>query len=227
MEAKMKLNYIIAPELKAIGIQNSVVAEIYDVAIEVGDAELNNLKETAFSEIVNRGEENLNNPVLQSYRDLVKKVGRSVKKFPPAAESLIESILHLKRFPQINTAVDAYNIVAARKYLALGVHDIDKIGSTIYFRLSKGQESFVSVGGTNVKYTQPGDFVYADDKQILAWLDSKDSDSVKLSLDTKKLVIVIQGTDYTTRDYNFSAAEEACKLVTRFCGGTYDIKAIE
>ena len=169
----MNLDYIITPEIKALNIQNSVVAELYGVTIESENQELNRLKEVVFSEIAIRGEENLNNPVLQSYRDLVNKVGRSLKKFPPAAESLLESILHLGRFPQINTAVDAYNIVAAKKFLALGVHDIVKIGKTIYFRLSKGQEPFVSVGGTNVKYTQPGDFVYADDNQILAWLDIK------------------------------------------------------
>lgn len=222
----MKLEYVVTPELKSLGILNSVVAEIYDVTIVSENEDLNQLKRIAYSEIVARGEENLNNPVLQSYRDLVKKVGRSLKKFPPAAESLLESVLHLGRFPQINTAVDAYNIIAAKKYLALGVHDMAKIGSTIYFRLSNGQESFVSVGGTNVKFTQAGDFVYADEKQILAWLDSKDSDSVKLSLDTKNMIIVIQGTDFTTRDYNLGAAKEACELVTRFCGGTYEIKSI-
>ena len=63
-------------------------------------------------------------------------------------------------------------------------------------------------------------------KYWLGWT-SKDSDAVKLSLETRNMLIVIQGTDYTSREYNLSAAEEACKLVTRFCGGTYDIKALE
>lgn len=223
----MKLNYIMTPELKALGLKSSVVAEIYNIENGVEHRELNQLKEAAYSELLSHGEGIFNNLVLQSYRDLVKKVGRSVKKFPPAAESLIEAILHFKRFPQINMAVDAYNIVVAKTYLALGVHDIDKLGKIIKFRLSQGQEPFVSVGGTNIKYTQPGDYLYADENQILAWLDSKDSDLVKLSLETKNILIVIQGTDYTSRDYNYSAAEEACHLITRFCGGVYEINQVD
>ena len=50
---------------------------------------------------------------------------------------------------------------------------------------------------------------------------------MKLSLKTKNAIIIIQGTDYTTSEYNVFAAKEACELVTRFCGGTFDIKSLE
>lgn len=224
----MRLKYAMSSEIKALGILSTVVAEIHGVTIESEHPELNEIKNQAFARVMNMDDEFvLENPVLQSYRDLVKKVGRSAKKFPPAAESFIQLIRHSGRFPHINTAVDSYNVVVTKKFLALGVHDIDKLSGEITFRLSDGQEPFTSVGGEKIKYTQRGDFVYADKNQVLAWLDSKDSDLVKLALDTKNILIVIQGTHCTPQDYNLEAAEEACQLITRFCGGSYEIQKVK
>jgi hypothetical protein len=61
----------------------------------------------------------------------------------------------------------------------------------------------------------------------LAWLDSKDSDKAKVSLETTDLIIVIQGTAITDRSYNLAVAEEVCALMTRFCGGSYQIASID
>ncbi|MBN3950379.1 MAG: hypothetical protein HWQ38_29495 [Nostoc sp. NMS7] len=224
----MKLSYVMSPYFKSLGITSTVVAEIYGINIERENPEVEMIKNQAAKEVMKMSDEFISdNTILQSYRDLLKSIGRSPKKFPPSAESLIQSVKHFQRFPQINVAVDSYNVIASRNFLALGVHDLDKLGSKITFRLSDGEEPFTAVGSQKVKYTQPGDFVYADERQILAWLDSKDSELVKLSLDTKNIVIIIQGTHQTTQEYNLAALENACKLITRFCGGTFEIQAVE
>ena len=223
----MKLEYVVSKEIKELGILSTVVAEIYGVNIERKDDRLEELKRETASEVIAMSDEFIEkNPVLQSYRDLVKNTGRSLRKFPPAAESLILSVRRTGRFPLINVAVDSYNLVVAKRFLALGVHDMNTLGRKITFRLSNGQEPFTAVGSEKLKYTQPNDFVYADENRVLAWLDSKDSELVKISLDTKDMVVIIQGTHYTTREYNRAAAEEACELITRFCGGTYEIQEV-
>lgn len=225
---KMKINYIMCPEIKSLGISEVVVAEIYGVNIQKENSILEEIKEKVISSIEMQDEDSIkNNPILQSYRDLVQKIGRSIKKFPPAAESLIGVIKKKAMFPKINTAVDAYNIIVTKTYLALGVHDMDKLGTTITFRISKGNEAFTSVGSEKVKHTQPGDFVYSDEKQVLAWLDSKDSELVKISKETKNIVVIIQGTPYTKLEYKLLAVEEAAKLITKICGGTYKIRIVE
>ncbi len=224
----MKLNYIISPEIKGLGIKQLVVAEIHDVAITKENSELEKLKDEVSKKVMQFSDEDIsNNQILESYRFLVKSVGRSLKKFPPAAESLINIVKKNGRFPHINTVVDSYNTVVAQTFLALGVHDIDKLQGPITFRLSKEPENFTSVGSESVKQTQPGDYVYADENLVLAWLDSKDSELVKISLETKNIVIVIQGTPFTKIEYTKKAIEDACALIINFCGGTSEIKIIE
>jgi DNA/RNA-binding domain of Phe-tRNA-synthetase-like protein len=224
----MRLTYVLEKELRDLGIRSGVVAEMKGLSISEGHPDLEEIKAAAAADIMRATESSIkDNPVLEGYRELVRGVGRSLKKFPPAAESLIAQVRRTKHLPTINTAVDAYNVVVTRRCLALGVHDMAKIGQTIRFRLSPGGEPFVAVGSEHVKTTQAGDFLYADEKQVLAWLDSKDSDRVKVSLDTTDLIMVIQGTPQTDREYNVAAAKEACSLITQFCGGQYEIGTID
>ena len=224
----MRLTYVLEKELSDLGIRSGVVAEMSGLSISESHPDLEKIKAAATDEVIAASESSIiENPVLEGYRELVRGVGRSLKKFPPAAESLIAQVRRTKHFPLINTAVDSYNVVVTRRYLALGVHDMAKIGQTIRFRLSPGGEPFVAVGSEHVKTTQAGDFLYADEKQVLAWLDSKDSDKVKVSLETTDLIMVIQGTARTDREYNAAAAREACTLITQFCGGQYEIGTID
>jgi DNA/RNA-binding domain of Phe-tRNA-synthetase-like protein len=216
-----------SPQMKSLGFDSAVVAEIRDVSISQSDPELEKLKEDAAAKIMQMGEEEIeSNRILQSYRNMVKKTGRSAKNFPPAAESLIRLVKFRGRFPPINAAVDAYNLISAKYFLALGVHDIDKLEGPITFRLSEGNEPFTAVGSDKRKMTAKGDYLYSDSKQVLAWLDSKDSDAVKLSTDTKNILVVIMGTDATPIDYNLSAAKEACEIIAKFNKGTYEISMV-
>lgn len=224
----MKLKYVMAKELKAMGLVSSVVAEMTGLRIAAQSDELEELKRRAAEEVIALGDDALNaNPVLNGYRELIRSIGRSLKKFPPAAENFIQQVKRTGRFPLINTAVDSYNLIVAKRMLALGVHDRAKLSGSISFRLSAGNEPFKAVGSEIAKATQSGDYVYADENGVLAWLDSKDSDDVKVSLDTTELVIIIQGTAKTERAYNRTAAEEACRLIARFCGGEFEIFPVD
>lgn len=224
----MKHKYVIEKQIKELGIKSSVVAEVSGAKIDDHNPELEGIKIEAAERILKMSDgEIAENSVLEGYRELVRSVGRSLKKFPPSGESLLLQVKRTGCLPTINTAVDSYNIVVSRRFLALGVHDANKIGDTITFRLSNGGESFIPVGSPNIKTIQPGDYVYADDKRVLAWLDSKDSDEVKISTETTDFIIVIQGTARTERKYNLETAEEACNLITRFCGGTVEIFPID
>jgi DNA/RNA-binding domain of Phe-tRNA-synthetase-like protein len=224
----VKLKYIVEDDFRSLAIRSGVVAEMTGMRIEQSHPDLERTKEGAILRLTRMSEVSIReNPVLQGYRDLVRSVGRSPKKFPPAAESLIGQIRRTLRFPSINVAVDCYNVVVTDRFLAFGVHDMAKVGQTIRFRFSSGGESFLAVGSEHAKMTQRGDYVYADDGQVLAWLDSKDSDKVKVSLQTTDLIIVVQGTDRTERAYIEEAIGQACELIKRFCGGNYEMAPID
>lgn len=224
----MKVKYSLSDEFRKLGIRNGVAAEMTGLSIPQSHPSLDLLKLAAVQECIAMSDDEIgSNTILESYRALVRKCGRSLKKFPPAAENLIAQVRRTQKLPSINAAVDAYNIVVIRRFLALGVHDLNKLGSSISFRTSPGNESFRAVGGKETKFTQKGDLVYADENRVLAWLDSKDSDEVKIDVETKELTIIIQGTDATSREYNRAALEEACRLIQQFSGGRYEMTEIE
>jgi len=223
----MQKRYIIDPAFRALGFASCTVCEVHGISIPVESEEVENLKARTLSMVLGLEDEAvMADSVLEGYRSQVAAIGRSAKKFPPAAEGLIQLIRRTRRFPSINVAVDAYNVTVCNCRLALGVHDLDRITGSVTFRLSSGGEEFRAVGSESVKRTAPGDYLYADDTRVLAWLDSKDSDDVKLRPDTQNLLIVIQGTSRTSREYNRAAIGDAAERIVRFCGGAFAISDV-
>ena len=76
-------------------------------------------------------------PVVQGYIDLLKEVGRSVKKNPPTILALIKNIQSRGFLPTINSVIDIYNVECLRSFLAIGGHDLDKIQGPIEFTISQ------------------------------------------------------------------------------------------
>jgi DNA/RNA-binding domain of Phe-tRNA-synthetase-like protein len=215
------------PEIRALGFASSIVCEVRGISIPEKAESLEEMKNDTLTMVLGLDDGLLKtDAILEGYRTQVASIGRSAKSFPPAAESLIQLIRRTRRFPSINVAVDAYNITVCRTRLALGVHDLDLVGDVIAFRLSPGGESFRAVGSDALKQTNPGDYLYADNARVLAWLDSRDSDEVKLGPATQNVLIVIQGTARTSRDYTRAAIEDAANRIVKFCGGTFDIHEV-
>ena len=88
-------------------------------------------------------DEILNNDVVLGYREAVKSVGRSIKKFPPTAEALISNIYRRKSLMRVNGVVDIYNAHTISNFLAVGAHDISKTVGDISFTFAKGDELFL------------------------------------------------------------------------------------
>jgi len=209
---------------KSIGIDVIVSAEITDLkhngvysdraASEV-DRALRIVVEYSQDDIVN-------NEVLNSYRNTVASIGRSKKKFPPSAEALISIIRSTGKFPRISPVVDIYNTVAVQTMLSFGVHDMDKLSGEIQFRFAEEGEEFTPIGGT-VRKVSKGDYVYSDQNTILAWMDARDSDLVKVTDRTKNLLLVLQGTSETTIATRIAALNSVCGLIAECCGGNFKI----
>lgn len=225
---KTKLNYRLSPLLGNLGIHAVVAAEIYDVdnTLPLNEEQTHYL-ESVVAEILKLDEQALaENPVLDGYRKTVAKIARSAKKFPPSAQALISIIQRTKHLPDINPIVNLYNSIALQSFLSLGVHDMDKLGKQIDFRFSEGNESFFPIGGGE-KTTQSGDYVYADEHNVLAWLDARDSELVKVGPETRNLVVIAQGHEYTSIEYRHQALNQVCDLIVEHCGGSFQVFTIE
>ena len=144
--------------------------------------------------------------VVTGYTDLLQKVGRSTKKNPPTILALIRNIQHRGTLPQINSIIDIYNVECLRSYLAIGVHDLDKIEGPIEFTISQREDLFFPILSSE-KHVAPTDPVYRDQKGVLAWLDVRDSDLYKFEETTKNALFVIQGNQETSVEMRLEALE--------------------
>ena len=146
-------------------------------------------------------------PVIQGYRQLLQRVGRSVKKNPPTVVALIRNIQHRGSLPHINSIIDIYNVEALSSLLAIGGHDLDKIGGQIEFSVSQREDIFLPILSTE-KHVAQTDYVYRDEKGVLAWLDVRDSEHYKFDEDTKNAIFIIQGNENTSVEMRLEALEE-------------------
>ncbi|RSJ60690.1 phenylalanyl-tRNA synthetase subunit beta [Streptococcus oralis] len=146
-------------------------------------------------------------PVIQGYRQLLQRIGRSVKKNPPTVVALIRNIQHRGSLPHINSIIDIYNVEALSSLLAIGGHDLDKIGGQIEFSVSQREDIFLPILSTE-KHVAQTDYVYRDEKGVLAWLDVRDSEHYKFDEDTKNAIFIIQGNENTSVEMRIEALEE-------------------
>ena len=149
-------------------------------------------------------DEVFNHPVIQGYKDLLQSVGRSVKKNPPTVPALIRNIQHRGSIPCINSIIDIYNVEALNSFLAIGGHDFDKIHDYIEFTVSEKEDIFLPILSTE-KHVAKTDYVYRDEKGILAWLDVRDGENYKFDDKTKNAIFIIQGNLNTSVEMRMEA----------------------
>ena len=143
-------------------------------------------------------------PVVQGYIDLLKEVGRSVKKNPPTILALIKNIQNRGFLPTINSVIDIYNVECLSSFLAIGGHDLDKIQGPIEFTISQREDSFLPILSTE-KHVSESDLVYRDQQGIMAWLDVRDGERYKMEETTCNVLFIIQGNRATSVEMRLEA----------------------
>ena len=145
-------------------------------------------------------------PVVQGYIDLLKEVGRSVKKNPPTILALIKNIQSRGFLPTINSVIDIYNVECLRSFLAIGGHDLDKIQGPIEFTISQREDTFLPILSTE-KHVSESDPVYRDQQGIMAWLDVRDGERYKMEETTRNVLFIIQGNRATSVEMRLEALD--------------------
>ena len=149
-------------------------------------------------------DEVLNNPITQGYADLLQSVGRSIKKYPPTVPAFIRNIQRRGSMPHINSVIDIYNVESLHSLLAIGGHDLDKIGGQIEFTVNKEAGVFLPISSTE-KHVAETDYVYRDPKGIIAWLGVRDGEQYKFDDGTKNAIFIIQGNANTSVEMRVEA----------------------
>ena len=200
------MKIIINKSIAALGIKSVVIgiAKNVNPNAKLSDSFLEKQKKMEEWALNCNIDEVFNHPVIQGYKDLLQSVGRSVKKNPPTVPALIRNIQHRGSIPCINSIIDIYNVEALNSFLAIGGHDFDKIHDYIEFTVSKKEDIFLPILSTE-KHVAKTDYVYRDEKGILAWLDVRDGENYKFDDKTKNAIFIIQGNLITSVEMRMDA----------------------
>ena len=200
------MKIIINKSIAALGIKSVVIgiAKNVNPNAKLSDSFLKKQKKMEEWALNCNIDEVFNHPVIQGYKDLLQNVGRSVKKNLPTVPALIRNIQHRGSIPCINSIIDIYNVEALNSFLAIGGHDFDKIHDYIEFTVSEREDIFLPILSTE-KHVAKTDYVYRDEKGILAWLDVRDGENYKFDDKTKNAIFIIQGNLNTSVEMRMEA----------------------
>lgn len=200
------MKIIINKSIAALGIKSVVIgiAKNVNPNAKLSDSFLEKQKKMEEWALNCNIDEVFNHPVIQRYKDLLQSVGRSVKKNPPTVPALIRNIQHRGSIPCINSIIDIYNVEALNSFLAIGGHDFDKIHDYIEFTVSEREDIFLPILSAE-KHVAKTDYVYRDEKGILAWLDVRDGENYKFDDKTKNAIFIIQGNLNTSVEMRMEA----------------------
>lgn len=210
------MSYVVSPEVEELGVKVRL-AQFSALAIKKKHEGIERIKKELGQNISRYEKAGL----LEEYQKINRETGVDSQKHPNAVLNLIHLIKKKGKLPQINTVVDLYNVVSVQTSLAMATHDISKLDGKIHIRFSQEGETFLSLDGTTEKL-KAGEVIYADDHKIMGRF-SKQCKQTLTSLDSKEIVLVAFGNKKISESEMDHAVEKACKLITQWNGGTYEI----
>ncbi|MBI4170897.1 MAG: methionine--tRNA ligase [Candidatus Aenigmarchaeota archaeon] len=207
----------ISQQCKDLGI-NACMAIIKDARISNKNSELEKSKKSACEKA--EALDIKNNKILEGYRKLYFKIGVHEKS---SVESLVDFVKKNGKLPCINTVVDCYNLMSIETLLAAGAHDIKHIKGSPVIRILDGSEKYTPLGENEALKLPKGEYACADDEKVLCRLESRQCDETKITKETKEIMIYVQGNENTSDAYLQESMKKICDLITKICGGTYEI----
>ena len=214
-------------EAKFTNIKCSVEPDVSKLGIKVKFAEVIGLnikkKHRGLEKLKDEAEHNtkLNTKTVEGYENIYKKLG--LKNVKCSIYNLIELVEKGGKLPNINTAVDSYNLISLKYSLVVGAHDREKLRGPMRFKILNGTEFYIPLFKTQREQVNTGEFGVVDDEKVLCRLDVKQGDQTKVTEDTKNIILYVEGNENTSDELLEKAIKEICNLIVKFCGGEYRI----
>lgn len=162
-----------------------------------------------------------------SYRKLYKEMGIDWHSRRPSPEALLRRVALKKGLYNINTCVDAYNLVVMKNRVSVGAFDLDTFKFPTTLRLAKDGEEILLLGDQEpTKYTSQ-ELAYFD--EIGGYnIDFNFRDAVRTAVTekTKNILINVDGIYDITPEKVEKSLRKSIELITKYCGGTVELEGI-
>ena len=160
-------------------------------------------------------------PSIAATRRIYKKCGKDPSRYRPASEALIRRMLQGKELYKVDTLVDLIILASIRYGYSIGGFDADKfVGDTLALGIGREGEPYEGIGRGLINIA--GLPVYRDNEGGVG-TPTSDNERTKITLDTHRLVVLINGYD-GNRDRVCQNAEYIQMLLQKYAesnGGSY------
>ena len=154
-------------------------------------------------------------------RRVYKACGKDPSRYRPASEALIRRVLQGKELYQRDTLVDLVNLASIAFGYSIGGFDADKfVGDTLTLGIGREGDPYEGIGRGMINIH--GLPVYRDAEGGVG-TPTSDNERTKMTLDTRHLVVLINGYD-GNRQRVCENAEYIQTLLRKYCqsdGGSY------
>ncbi len=166
-------------------------------------------------------------PQIQSYRKIYKETGVDWHSKRSSPEALLRRIAQGKGLYNINTCVDAYNLVVMKHRVSAGAFDLDKIKFPTVLRFAKKGETITLLGDEEPTIYEKGNVAYFD--QVGGYnihFNYLDAHRTRVSETTKNLLINVEGVYQISRRQVEEALKEVLQKINKYCGGKVEFVGI-
>jgi DNA/RNA-binding domain of Phe-tRNA-synthetase-like protein len=156
-------------------------------------------------------------------RRVYKACGKDPSRYRPASEALIRRMLQGKELYQRDTLVDLVNLASIAYGYSIGGFDADRfVGDTLTLGIGREGEPYEGIGRGMINIH--GLPVYRDAEGGVG-TPTSDHERTKMTIDTRHLVVLINGYDGNEQRVRKNA-EYIQELLRKYCqsdGGSYFI----
>jgi len=197
------------------------VGTINGVRPERDNAHIQRLKKAVYEEV--RSKYNVetlkDNPVVRAYRDFYWKLDIDPTKTRSSGEALLRRVLHGEELPRISTVVDAYNLASMQTIIPISGLDADHLAPPFHVRFAKNGETFMGIGMSKPVNLTDKMLVLTDERQVLCVYPYRDSDSTKITEQTRNVLIVGYGALGISIEQLRNAVETTLSYIKAVSGG--------
>lgn len=206
----------VCPEFVGACVEAEVVNTSYDEALWT---EIESLGEKLRRELTTESLKDL--PSIAATRRVYRSCGKDPSRYRPASEALIRRMLQGKELYQRDTLVDLVNLASIAYGYSIGGFDADKFsGDTLTLGIGREGEPYEGIGRGMINIH--GLPVYRDAIGGVG-TPTSDHERTKMTLDTRHLVVLVNGYDGNEQRVSENA-EYIQALLRRYCqsdGGKY------
>ncbi|MFC1711723.1 lysine--tRNA ligase [Patescibacteria group bacterium] len=166
-------------------------------------------------------------PEIKSYRRIYKETGVDWHSKRPSPEALLRRIALKKGLYNINTCVDAYNLIVMKNRVSAGAFNWDKIKFPTVLRAAKSGDKIILLGDTKPTLYNPGEVAYFD--EVGGYninFNYLDAERTKVTEETKNLYINLEGIYEIKREQVEQSLKEVIDIILKYCGGKLEFAGI-